>query len=130
MVARSVKSDKQNSAGRGSDFQQAEFIQRELTAEEQRKCKDWQFSDADMADWLLKLIDERYKVTYRYDDFNECYACWLLPERGHHNQGLILSGRGSSPFKAFKQALYKHGVLFEGDWPRDVDKRGKGTIDD
>lgn len=67
-------------------------------------------------DALLKLCEEGYRVTLRYDDRSEAFACWVNPTgEDHPNNGLTLSGRGSSPLRALKQALYIH-QLFEGDW--------------
>jgi hypothetical protein len=114
-----------------SAFEQATFIPRELTPEEQAACKSWEFSEESVFDAIHKLVDARYKVTMRYDDFNECYGCWLLPDKTDvDNAGYILTGRGSSPYKAAKQALFKHYQLFEGVWPKDTDRRGGKEIDD
>jgi len=123
------KDDKRKKAQ--SEYVAAEFIQRELTPEEQAACKGWDFSLEDFAGALQQFNEDRYKVTLRWDEFNECYGCWLLPDRtDKDNAGLILTGRGSSPFKAFKQAFYKHHILFEGVWPKDIDRRGGKEIDD
>jgi len=52
------------------------------------------------------------------------------PKDDEVNAGLILTGRGSSSYKAFKQAFYKHAVLFSEQWPRGIDERGTPEIDD
>ncbi len=128
MVTKPVKKSAVQSS---SNWEQATFIPRELTAEEQKLCKDWGVDAEHLASELGKLNEVGYKVTFRWDDFNECYACWFLPPKDHRdNAGLILTGRGSSALKAFKQALYKHTALFDEIWPRGGDRRGGQDIDD
>jgi len=112
-------------------YEQAAFIRRELTPEEQAICKAWELSSEDCWDSMQRFVENGYRVTARWDDYNECFACWLLPPReDKDNAGLILTGRGSSPYKAFKQACFKHYQLFQEVWPKEVDKRGGNEIDD
>lgn len=126
-----TKSGVNNRGRKSSSYEGAEFINRELTEEERIACKGWEFSDSDAWYWLQKLSDDWYKITFRFDEYNNCSACWLLPDKlDKENSGLILTGRGSSPMKALKQAVYKHTVLFDGIWPRGIDERGKPEIDD
>lgn len=136
MASKSVSAQAKGAAQRAkfqqnSAWEQAAFVQRELTESEQAACKGWNYTEEDMVSHLVKLNESGYKVTFRWDDFNECFGCWILPSKDDpDNAGMILTGRGSSSFKAFKQALYKHTVLFSEVWPRDGDKRGGQEIDD
>jgi len=115
----------------GSNWEQASFIQRELNSQEQQACKEWEFPEEEAFATMQRLCDSDYKVTFRRDDYNHCFACWLLPPKDHaDNAGLILTGRGSSSYKAFKQAYYKHAILFSELWPRDGDDRSITEIDD
>ena len=115
----------------GSSFEQATFINRDLTPSESFACKEWGFPEAEAFDEMQRLCDSAYKITFRYDDYNHCFACWLLPAKDDPvNGGLILTGRGTSSYKAFKQVFYKHGVLFNEVWPRESDNRGMPEIDD
>lgn len=112
-------------------FEQASFINRELTTSEAQACKGWLFAEDQAFSSMLELCDTGYKITFRADDYNGGYACWILPSKDDpYNAGLILTGRGSSSYKAFKQAYYKHAVLFDEQWPRDGDQRGDTEIDD
>lgn len=131
----SVKAQAKGAAQRarltGNTWEQAEFIKRELTESEQRACKEWDFPEVEAFDALSRLCDQGYKVTFRTDDYNGGFACWLLPAKDSaDNSGLILTGRGSNSYKAFKQAYYKHAVLFSEQWPRGIDRRGDGELDD
>lgn len=89
-----------------------EFVNYSLSSEQKKFLKAQQI---DYENELLRVIERDMKVTLSYDNFNECFACFLVPVGENPNKGLILSGRGSTPLKAFKQALYIDS-LFEGVW--------------
>ncbi len=135
MAARNVKAQEKGAAQRAkfqnSSWEQATFVNRELTESEQAICKQWEQSEEDCLVLLNTLTENRYKITFRWDDYNECQACWILPDKENaDNSGLILTGRGSVAWKALKQALFKHYQLFEGVWSRETDRRGGKEIDD
>lgn len=89
------------------------------------KSQDFDFDNA-----LVRLTEENLKVTLAYDDRNECYAAYLIPKNPEHkNAGCILSGRGSTPVKALKQAAYIHWQIFDGDWS-DARTPAHDVIDD
>jgi hypothetical protein len=128
MVTRSRQS---KSATVQSDWQQAQFINRDLTTEEQAACKGMDFSEAEAMDAMERLTQQNYKITFRLDDYHHCASCWLLPDKTHpDNAGKILTGRGSSAYKAFKQVYYKHAVLFSEIWPSDPSQADYPEIDD
>lgn len=115
----------------GQGFQESQFVQYELSKEQQVSCKSWDFGPEDGWDAMLKLASEGYKVTFRDDERNNCAACWIVSPPGHkHNPNMILPGRGSSPFKAFKQACYKHWSLFDGLWGEYIRSKETEEIDD
>lgn len=98
-----------------------------LSADQKAELKS-QIFDFDNA--LLRLTEEGMKVTIAYDDFNECYSCYLIPKSPDHaNAGCILSGRGSTPIKAVKQAAYIHWNIFDGDWS-DARQSHREELDD
>lgn len=98
-----------------------------LSADQKADLKSQTF-DFDNA--LLRLTEEGMKVTIAYDDFNECYSCYLIPKSPDHaNAGCILSGRGSTPIKAVKQAAYIHWNIFDGDWS-DARQSRREELDD
>lgn len=98
-----------------------------LSADQKAELKSQTF-DFDNA--LLRLTEEGMKVTIAYDDFNECYSCYLIPKSPDHtNAGCILSGRGSTPIKAIKQAAYIHWNIFDGDWS-DARQSRREELDD
>lgn len=101
------------SAGTAERFNDAKFVQYELDKVEQQQCKAWALDAADAWAEMLPLLDEGYSFTVKFDGFSNCYACFVqvrgVPD--HANSGLILTGRGSEPFKAVKQALFKHKAI-------------------
>jgi len=112
------------------DFKQSEFINYPLAAEQKREIKAWQPTFEEIDDMLLKLEEGGYRVTSRYDEKSEAFACWVNPVgEDHPNAGLTLSGRGSTPMRAVKQALYIHN-LFEGDWAGNYKLFKEDDLDD
>jgi len=99
---------------RASSNGSVSWVNYNLTTDEKKTLKSADF-DADNA--LLRLVEESYKVTLGYDKFNECFSCFIIPAgENHRHSGMILSGRGSTPLKAVKQACYIHWNVFAADW--------------
>lgn len=112
-------------------FQQAEFVQYELSKDQQASCKAWEVSCEELFLVLERLLEAGYKITMRFDTRNNCPACWIIgPVGDHRNANMILPGRGSTGQKAFKQALFKHFQLFSEEWPTPMSKRDAEEIDD
>lgn len=119
----STKSSKQ-------PFAASEFINFPLSAEQKKEIKSWQPTFEDIDNELLKLTQAGYRITLKWDDRSEAYACWINPTGEEHpNTGLTLSGRGSSPLKALKQALYIDR-LFDGDWAGNYKSFKEEELDD
>lgn len=103
------------------------WVNYNLSPEQKSELKSQNF-DFDNA--LVRLTEENLKVTLAYDDRNECYSAFLIPKNPEHkNAGCILSGRGSTPVKALKQAAYIHWQIFDGDWS-DARTSARDLIDD
>jgi hypothetical protein len=98
-------------------FDKATFVSYTLSKEQRSELKATVFTLDQMDSQMLKLEEEGYKITFRPDDFNSCHAAWIIPTGDKHpNSGMILSGRGSTPLKALKQALYIHYQVFDSEW--------------
>ena len=105
---------RQSSKGR---FNDVTFINWSLSTEQKAAVKAWQPDIEELDDLLAEVVQEHCKITYGYDDFGQCFTCSFVPQPKHKtNYGYILVGRGSTPTKAFKQALYIHRSIFAGDW--------------
>jgi len=93
------------------------FVNYNLTDAERKKLKAANFPDDAAFSQLLKMIEEGYKVTFSEDKFHKCFSCFIIPTNpGGDNSGYILTARGSSPEKAFKQACYLHWDKFDRIW--------------
>ena len=107
------------------------FVQFELTDEQRLMCKSTAVDPDDIDAWMSRLLESGYKVSLKYDDYNQCFACFVVaPDADDPNEGLILSGRGSSPFKALKQAWFKDVRMLAGEWFKFSDNSQRMTIDD
>jgi len=112
-------------------FDESKFLSYSLTKEQQAELKKTTMSADDYDNMLLRLEEDGYKITGRYDDFNKAFACWIMPvEKKHPNYGYILTGRGSTPLKAIKQAAYIHYTIFDQDWPAHYEGKRTEEIDD
>jgi hypothetical protein len=112
-------------------FGNAKFINYSLSNEQKAEIKstEWTLDDFDNA--LTRLSEAMYKITFAYDDYAECYSAHLVPKGSEHvNAGYILAGRGSTPHKALKQAVYMHYFIFEENWSEFYVSRGREELDD
>lgn len=109
--------DKPKTRQKTARFNDAQFINWSLTVEEKQQVKAWNPDAEEIDDLETEIIQEHCKITRSYDDFAECYSCSIVPTAKHKtNYGYILVGKGSTPLKAFKQAVYIHKQIFAGDW--------------
>lgn len=112
-------------------YEQSEFVRYALDDAEKAECKAWVIQPGQEFDMLLGLVDTGYKVTFRFDDVSHAYACWFLAKKDDPaNPNMILSGRGSSPAKAFKQAAFMHWKIFDEVWPKNSAPKSPEDFDD
>jgi len=98
-------------------FNDVTFINWALTVEQKAELKQYAPDAEEIDDLETEIIQENNKITRSYDDFGACYTCSIVPTAKHKtNYGYILVGKGSTPLKAFKQAVYIHKSIFNGDW--------------
>jgi len=103
------------------------WISVELTANQKEDMKSRLSTLTEMNEWLLRMLEQDYKVTLAWDSYNEAYATFVYPVGEEHpNNGHVLSNRGSSPVSALRGALYRHFVVFDGTWGN----RDRSPIDD
>lgn len=110
-------------------FKPGQFVNVSLSVDDVFNIKLQAWHEEEFNDAFSRLCMDGYKTTLRYDQRNQCYAAWLLPTEGGPNDGYILSGRGSTPFKALKQLAYIHYKLLEGRWDANGDQP-RDQIDD
>lgn len=112
-------------------FNDVVWINWALTIEQKKEIKAWQPDVEELDDMEAEIIQEGNKVTLSWDDYGQCYTCSIVPTSSHKtNQGYILTGKGSLPFKAKKQAFYIHKQVFGTDWSSYSTARGVENLDD
>lgn len=112
-------------------FNDVKFINWSLSAEEKATVKAWQPTIEEMDDHELKTIQAGHKITTSYDNYGDCYSTSIVPTQDNKtNAGYILTGKGSTPFKSRKQALYIHLWIFSQDWSSYSTGGGKEELDD
>lgn len=122
-----------NAGSRGNGYSQNKFVRLELTKAQQAECKGWCATLGEFSDFTLNLAEDGYKFNCKWDNYSNAHACFVqraVDGDGHINEGLCLTGRGSSPFKAIKQALYKHFIVLEGVWGELAGASSAAEIDD
>lgn len=105
---------KRNSSAFNKDV---EFITYDLPKDHKASCKAWLPSLEEFDDALLKFENAGFKVSSKWDEGNNCYAVFVSPPPKKKDfEGMILTGRGSTPLKAVKNAMYQHYFIFEQSW--------------
>jgi hypothetical protein len=98
-------------------FNNVKFVNWALDDAQKTACKAWELARDDFDDLLVKTIEAGYKVTLSYDGFRSAYTASLVAQQeAKTNYGFILAGKGSTPLKALKQALYIHYYVMAEDW--------------
>lgn len=109
--------DAPKSAPKAERFNDVKFVNWSLDADQKAACKAWELERDDIDNLLVKTIEGGYKVTLSYDGFRSAYTASLIAQQeAKTNYGFILAGKGSTPLKALKQALYIHYYIMAEDW--------------
>lgn len=116
---------------RTTNFAQKMWVKYELDKKERELVKTWKPSFDEVDAQIAEALGEIYRCGVSYDTERKC---WLVVMQTKHDDGphanLLLSARGSTPLKAFKQLVYKHLELFRGKWPPRDDLSEDLLIDD
>jgi hypothetical protein len=96
--------------------ERATFINRELSQDERLAMLEWREDlQAVNAAWS-EALKNGYKINTKYDDYNSCFAAYIIPPDDGPNGGFILAGRGGNALRAVSEGLFKHSVLFGERW--------------
>jgi len=108
------------------------FINYELSDADKRAVKAIEFTSDDILSWLDKVVDGGFKVTFGYDDYHHVNTCiGTHSDKQHADYGILLTGRGSTPAKAFRQWLYlKDTIIGDDDWSAWLDRGTEIELDD
>lgn len=114
-----------------SDDKKGKFVNFDFDKATKSKFKEWAAKQrANLPDIIDKLVDSSYGISAKVDSFNGGYASFIVPsDPKSPNFGWILSGRAGSASNAMLSVLYRHLVVFSGNWPKD-DIRRAGLDDE
>jgi len=108
------------------------FINIDLTDEDRAIIKSTKY---DSNEWIVDLdkwVDNGFKFTFSYDDYNHCFQCIASrSDKEHKDYGIMLAGRGSTAVKAFKQWIYiQTRLIGETEWSDLLETGHSREIDD
>jgi hypothetical protein len=108
------------------------FVNYDMSDSEKKQYKKWleEQNAESILNAIAMLLESGYAVSIKHDDYNDCEAAYLTcSKEGNPNKALILSGRGRSVGTAVCNAVFKHTVLFDAQWPEAASRR-KSTDED
>jgi hypothetical protein len=95
---------------------QSEFINYELDVDQKKAYLKFRDDPEGVFDVLTEVCQRGDKVSIKWDDFNKCCAAFAFPGEGSVNVGYILSGRGSTGYRALAELLFKDNAVLFGEW--------------
>lgn len=109
----------------------SKFVSVSLTDEDKVACKAWHFDETMWMNFMNEMIAQGYKFTTRNDTSGSGYVVWMsTTTEDHVHKGWMLSGRGSSILKAFKQLAFIHFKVLGEDWRTNMVTKQSDTYDD
>lgn len=112
-------------------YNDAVFVNYELDKDAQAACKAWGLDSAALVDGIDRLAEQGYHVSVKWDDYSQSFAAFLrTTDSKTGNEGLVLSGRGSTGSKALKQVMFKHFQIMGERWRLFITQKDYSTIDD
>jgi len=108
------------------------FINIYLTEDLKATIKSKPFSPDTFEEFLHQKHQDGFKFTFSYDDYQHCYqVIGTKQDKDDPDFGILLTGRGSSPSKAFKQWLFMQTeIIGETPWSEMLKPSNPGEYDD
>lgn len=107
------------------------FVNYELSVDEKAHCKVWLEDILTFDGQFQRFISDGYKTSVKWDEKNNAFACYVThPKQKFNEADLLLTGRGSTPCKAIKQAMFKHYVVFDCEWGGYAERLALDPLDD
>lgn len=121
----------QGTAGRPGRKYDSEFVSADLTDAEKALCKVWGEWEVDPDALLESVLGDGLRLTLKDDPATGGFLVFLNPVGDTHPYvGWVLSGRGSTPVKAIKQACFRHLVQLKRKWPLVSKSTARTEFDD
>lgn len=108
------------------------FLNINLTDEDRSIVKATSYTAEQFVSDLDRYGDSGYKFSFSYDDYSHCYQCiGTVSDKEHEDYGILLTGRGSTQMKAFKQWVYiETRIIGESSWSDMLKPDNRYQIDD
>lgn len=108
------------------------FLNIQLSDADRATIKATKYEDNEHIVDLDKWIDSGFKFTFSYDDYSHCFQCiGTRYDKDHEDYGILLSGRGSTVSKSFKQWLYiQTRLVGDTPWWQLLEAKAPVEIDD
>ena len=108
------------------------FLNLNLSEEDKAIIKSTAYDEAQWSSDIEKWVDSGFKFTFSSDNYNRCFqVIGTRADKDHRDFGILLTGRGSTPIKAFKQWVYMQTRLVgDADWCELMDNSPRHVIDD
>jgi len=105
------------------------FINYDLTAEQKTEVKGWKPAFEQVFSLFEGMIADGFKVSFKFDTRNKCVQCSLTePFESAKKVTRCMVSRGPDLYSAIRVAVWKHTVLFEGDWANIPDETNGGDV--
>lgn len=77
-------------------------------------------------------IEAGFKFTFSYDSYSKAFQCiGTRSDKEHEDFGILLTGRGSTPIKAFKQWCFiSSEIIGDRTWSEMLTVRPEDELDD
>lgn len=94
-----------------------------LTVEHKKLLDEMIAKDANKLEAEMQtLAEEGYRWSINWDSYAGCWSCTMYNrEANDKNAGKMMSSRSKSWYKALLMCLYKHVIVFQGEWMVDPD---------
>src|SRR5690242_10105676 len=102
-----------------------QFINFDLDEATKKKYKAWcQKAREELNDAIDRLLDSGFNLSVKFDGYGGGFGAYIQPrDKKHALAGWILSSRASTPTNAILGVLYRHYVIFDGNWPTEGVRR-------
>jgi len=96
---------------------EVDFVESNLGKAEKELMKKWDVKGEATLDEIVRLVSEGYKLSVSRDPRNDtCIASLTSPQGPAGTRRKCLTGRGPDMPGAMRCLMYKHVIMFEGDW--------------
>lgn len=94
-----------------------EFVNYELNKEQKEEARRYELDTERAFQLLEELCGDGYKISWKYDERNKCFQASLTSAaKGTTEKQRCMVSRGPDLYSAIRVSLWKHYVLFDGDW--------------